>query len=306
MALILDAKYQNTSLFFSNRALRIFPTYLVVLGISYYYFSAHYPPFLSSFKDVDFITRTGLILTNLALVGQDIWLFFGYQNQEIFFSPKFNNDVQLSRYMLVPQAWTLSLELYFYALAPAFVKLKSRYIAAIVILGFALKFYAVHNGFQHEPWTYRFFPFELPLFLCGVLLYRIGKEFKPQHGHLWTLIITILILFFPFISSDELVGMFAAQTLFLCILAAAIPAMFFSTSGWFDRQIGELSYPLYLCHIAIMRFLTPLEVIRDSPALRTFFVVFFSILIAIALRILIDLPMNIYRQNRFSQAQGKQ
>ena len=98
----------------------------------------------------------------------------------------------------------------------------------------------------------------------------------------------------------------STRTMPAALLAAAIPAMFFSTSGWFDRQIGELSYPLYLCHIAIMRFLTPLEVIRDSPALRTFFVVFFSILIAIALRILIDLPMNIYRQNRFSQAQGKQ
>ena len=69
---------------------------------------------------------------------------------------------------LVPQAWTLSIEIMFYILVP-FVVRKIRVIALLFSLSLFIRFLAISFGFGlHDPWTYRFFPFELALFFLGL------------------------------------------------------------------------------------------------------------------------------------------
>lgn len=296
MALILDTKYRDISLFLSNRALRLLPAYLVVLIVSYWFFKHYYPPFLSSFSDLDGLTKAVMHLSNVLLVGQDVAHFFVYQDGAPVFSSTLASGPHLSQYLFVPQAWTLALEIYFYAMAPFMVRLQTRYLMAIALLLVAIKTVALASGLNHEPWIYRFFPFELPLFLVGMLAYRAAKSRHWRFGHAAVFGVVLAILLFPIL--EVVVGHVAAKILFLCAVVTTLPAVFQSKSSGWDQQLGELSYPLYLCHIAVMRFVPTIDGVGNSEALLTFWVVVLSVLASVGLRFAVDWPVDIYRQRR--------
>ena len=77
-----------------------------------------------------------------------------------------------TEYLLVSPIWSVSLELVFYIFAPFLIKRTTRTLSfVIVVLLFARA--VIHLlGVNEDPWTYRFFPFELPIFLLGILLFR--------------------------------------------------------------------------------------------------------------------------------------
>jgi len=149
MALVLDTRYADVWTFWTNRLIRLFPSYLLMVALTAI-LVRNYAPFWETFGVFDAIT-------NLAIVGQDV---------ATFQSPR--------GALLVPQAWSLALELYFYALAPFIVRLRTLTLLAIIAASFAARLIAYSYGLDHDPWTYRFFPFEIAFFLCGILAYRSG------------------------------------------------------------------------------------------------------------------------------------
>lgn len=199
-------------------------------------------------------------------------------------------------YLFVPQAWTLALEIYFYAMAPFMVRLQTRYLMAIAVLLVAIKTVALASGLNHEPWVYRFFPFELPLFLVGMVAYRAAKSRHWRFGRAAVFGVVLAILLFPIL--EVVVGHVVAKILFLCAVVATLPAVFQAKSSGWDQQLGELSYPLYLCHIAVMRFVPTIDGVGNSEGILTFWVVLFSVLASVGLRFAVDWPVNIYRQRR--------
>ena len=86
----------------------------------------------------------------------------------------------------------------------------------------------------------------------------------------------------------------------LALLAAVIvgtPRLFAMTKdiAW-DRYLGELSYPLYICHFLFGWMLLPNTFAKVGLAL------LLSLLASMALYHFVDLPVDRWRQRRFARA----
>ncbi|MCH6025160.1 hypothetical protein MMA33_24360, partial [Salmonella enterica] len=68
------------------------------------------------------------------------------------------SDVPLYQGLLVPQAWTLGVEMSFYLIAP-FVLHSPRRLLVLLAASLALRAVLIASGIGlSDPWTYRFFP----------------------------------------------------------------------------------------------------------------------------------------------------
>ena len=191
MSLVLNEKYGSESssylLFISNRFLRLFPAYAIVLLLTLWLAlmvsglspSAALPFAVAwqSLTPIDWSSAALLIGSQIFMWGQDIYLFFTLKHGALAFWPDFYTARQpLHPLLVIPQAWTLGLEFSFYLIAPFIVR---RSVGAIMVafaasLGvrLCLQFWF---GYQGDPWSYRFFPSELAVFLIGALGYRVYK-----------------------------------------------------------------------------------------------------------------------------------
>ena len=271
ISLILNEKYLKANnsykLYITNRFLRLYPFYWIVLILSllcsYYiptYDTKSYFGNLAQWRtyssELNFLSCFTLIFTNLFLFFQDVIMFLGVNIKTgcLFFTSNFRlTNPPLFKFLLVPQAWSIGLELMFYLMAPFIVRRKYPIILILLIASMAAKFYAFHHGLNFDPWTYRFFLFELTYFLLGSLAYVIYKKFienanLPKYIYLSMLIgLALFTTLASFIHSKSVGPVYC-----LCVFIA-IPYLFkFTKKFKFDRFIGELSYPIYLTHILIL------------------------------------------------------
>ena len=170
MALVLNEKYGPGSyfLFISNRVLRLWPTYAVVLVLS-----LAVAPNWGPIASLDLPGLAFWIASQVFIVGQEIYFFLFISNGALASTlhPGGMSGL-LYTYAPIPQAWTLGLEFYFYLLAPLVVRRGPLVIAAAIAGSLILRIVLLGAfGFSGEPWTYRFFPSEIALFLTGSLGY---------------------------------------------------------------------------------------------------------------------------------------
>ena len=110
-------------------------------------------------------------------------------------------------------------------------------------------------GWHFDPWSYRFFPVELGTFLLGTISYRIYRKIKdrPESRKVGTYLLAFVVVL---IVHWKYVPGFASEipnVLFVLLLCVATPYIFlFTKTSRFDRWIGELSYPIYIIHIAML------------------------------------------------------
>jgi peptidoglycan/LPS O-acetylase OafA/YrhL len=166
----------------------------------------------------------------------------------------------------VPQAWSIGVELTFYAIAP-FVCRRWQHVAGLLAFGLLVRFVVAHIGLLFgDPWTYRFAPSEMVLFAAGGLAYFAGRKFFPNHPgitHLAcgaALSVLVFIIFRPEIVEQFIWTRFGGyDPLFmfynwpvLVVMVIAVGPLFYGLGrNKFDRMLGELSYPMYICHILI-------------------------------------------------------
>src|SRR3989344_473228 len=176
MALVLSQKYEKKKnfyrLFISNRILRIYPTYLIVLIMSIFVYGilfSHastgkfmfYKVYALSF---DFPLLIYLFLSNIFILGMDLVMFLGVnlKTGASYLTPDYlSTNPILHDFMLIPQAWTLSLEFLFYLLVPFIYKKSLKFVILLTLISIILRIYIYSIGLNHEPWTNRFFPTEL-------------------------------------------------------------------------------------------------------------------------------------------------
>ena len=201
-----------------------------------------FPKVLSSF----------LIFTNATMLFQDVTMFLGLQDGRLRFVANFlHSNPVLFPYLLIPQAWTLGLEISFYLLAPLLFIKNRKYIYYVFIASIFIRIYLLQHGKFEDPWNYRFFPSELALFMLGAMAYSIYKviPFKANpelYEKLGAAMLTITVgymLFFKNLASNYEFD----KGIFYLMLASFMPFIFYvSKNNRWDQFIGNLSYPIYL------------------------------------------------------------
>jgi peptidoglycan/LPS O-acetylase OafA/YrhL len=263
MALILNEKYHSYTNFLTNRMLRLFPIYWFVLLLTFIFVLqnhrfVYFPAYFWEFFNLpSFIL---VVLTNIVILGQDVVMFVSHHPDTgtVFFDPNLKDGFSdhLYYYLLLPQAWTLSLELMFYLIAPFLVKKSSVWIVLVILTGIGLRLGAMHAGLNHEPWLQRFFIFELPFFCLGILSYKIYKKIDtiPYKQWITWILYSVVLLSTIFYLALPLSFLKNFYWAYLAILTVAIPFIFsyFKSIKW-DQKIGDLSYPIYITHFLVIR-----------------------------------------------------
>lgn len=172
---LVEAKsYATVVDFYKSRALRIYPVYAVVAVITLLaMFILGNSVFLDVYRNAPVTAGAFLAATNVFVLGQDWVMFLGVTGGKLVATGDFSDsEVLLYNGLLVPQAWTLGVELSFYALAP-FVLRQRRRLFAMFALSVCVRLVLVAMGIASEdPWRYRFFAAELSLFLLGALAHQ--------------------------------------------------------------------------------------------------------------------------------------
>jgi peptidoglycan/LPS O-acetylase OafA/YrhL len=320
MALILSTKYVGKGsygLFLSNRFLRIYPAYWVVLVLTLAVSASGSFTHIFGFGLEDYVGNRHilspvalffLITTNLILFGQDAVLFLGIDSSGgLYFTTNFMaTKPGVYTFMPLPQAWTLSLELMFYVIAPFFVKRRTSTLISVIFVSLLLRLYIYFGaGLYQDPWTYRFFPTELAFFLAGVVSYRlyvlIGDKSVGNMPTIATLLVvgvTVAYQWFP--------GGATKQWLYYSLVWALMPLLFmFSKSkGSMDGWIGELSYPIYISHIFVLLLLSPF-LDRLSPSSHIVVIVCVAtVMFSVALMRFVMTPVENFRQKRVTIGPG--
>jgi peptidoglycan/LPS O-acetylase OafA/YrhL len=269
MALILDTKYvKGYWLFIFNRFARLYPVYLVLLVLAMcLYFSPFFlrPQFhgpgatwLETWNLLTPWTRLALVMANLVLEGKDLLVFLkiDLSTWSLAFDSAAVSDVHGShRFLFLPQAWSLGVEMHFYLMAPFVTRLSNTKLGLLLLFSLILKLALIALGLTFDPWVYRFFPAVLSHFLLGVIAYRLYLKIVAvdwvRRGSIGAmLVLTVLITL-----NDNLRAFSSNERADLTIVAAAlaIPWLFHKSrqSSW-DRSLGALSYPVYLCHLMVV------------------------------------------------------
>ena len=314
MAMILNEKYVGKGeygVFLQQRFFRLYPTYYVVfllcLAGDWIASAAH----LSQHDNASYIfTRLGdlqpqsllaLAATNLLIIGQDIVMFLGIDpHGNLFFTPDYKTvSLPAWHFLAVPQAWSLGVEITFYLLAPFIVRRSVMLQTGLIALSLALRlFFRFHFHLHDDPWSYRFFPFEIVFFLVGSLSYRsyashrtLYENFGARYG--WTRWIFVLFLCNYSFVCGELSRGFQA----FIAMAVLMPFYFVATKkNSFDKFCGELSYPLYLSHVLTLSIVG--NWIAPIPGwLLGFYYSLAAIAVACPITLWVDYPVERFRHS---------
>ena len=124
--------------------------------------------------------------------------------------------------------------------------------SAVLALSLLARLVAWRMGYFADPWSYRFFPFELALFAAGALSHQWLLPLAERASGLVVSMVTGAMLglaaastALPLVEPARSVLVFGAAFL-------ALPFLFrFQRTRRWDALLGELSYPIYLAHWAV-------------------------------------------------------
>lgn len=290
MAMVLSGRYRTVGDFYRSRWLRIAVPYYwhlvaivslsVVAGLFFSEWLA-----LSSWAN-DPLSRNGAAglffvgLTNLTIFGQDAVLFLRDNlGSGLRFTGCFGAFPDpLYTYLVMPQCWSVAVELVFYALVPFLNLFRTLHLFVVFLASVFVRLAAYRfAGLDHDPWIYRFIPFELAFFIAGMLGWRALQHWKPHFDRArspsWTAylgICALILLAGFFFRTAYNAGWYspgeAYAGFFLCLASTPLIVLaFLATSGHqLDRLIGELSYPIYLNHLF---FIVAIRAMGQTPFL---------------------------------------
>lgn len=260
MSLVLTGKYRNpnatirTQDFYVARALRIYPAYWAVLAFMCIWTIVERAAIIKHTIELGPVYAAWAAFSNIFIFGQDALLFAKVTDAGTVLVDALGRAPMPQPYhlVLIAPAWTLSLELMFYCLAPWFSKRSTSVIVSIIGLSAAARFTAYQFGYDGDPWRYRFFPFELALFLAGMVSHRIyaSRNLRKWHYATGLPVMLIVLAIVPDIRISQ-ISVIGSLTLLSAFFA--LPWVFhWKKNSKIDRAIGELSYPVYLIHLPVL------------------------------------------------------
>ncbi|CAN2213858.1 COG1835 Predicted acyltransferases [Candidatus Nanopelagicaceae bacterium] len=264
IASILRNDYQSWKNFYINRILRIFPMYWIVLLCTFLFafLFSNGSNFLTKNEAPSFevVQYAFIVLLNLFILGADVLVFLNFEALgNVNFVGFKNSQVTGTEYLLISPIWSVSLELTFYLIAPLLMKLSSRKILIVTLVLLITRIALYLSQIDDDPWTYRFFPFELPIFLMGVLVSRfsyskIGSERGAFMLKLASHPLFFTIAFLAFGIYRSKVSFPRPLELFVLLFIISI-ILIYSKNGEPSNSIGRYSYPIYIVHYPVIFFL---------------------------------------------------
>ncbi|MEO8209422.1 MAG: acyltransferase [bacterium] len=246
-------KYKNSKNYFKTfylrRIFRIFPLYYTVLGL-----------YIILYFSIPNITQ---IMPVLFTDTVPIWSFTVYCQ----------NFLMALKYSFGPGwlgvTWSLAIEEQFYLFLPLLIFILNRQILTIVVIlliiaATVLRYFALDNFQMHLLFQYR-----MDSLFTGVLLAIMLKNLyvenflKSQKKLIYTLFLILLIVYFLFTFEVILIPHYLTFFLFNTLFAIfiIIPLLFKDSRiskflrNKILRQIGVISYGIYLFHMIIIYFI---------------------------------------------------
>lgn len=303
MALVLDSKYADRRLFYSNRALRLAPLYFITLAASsvamfVFGVSATAWPEIFSAVASDGWTLLLAVAQNLLIVGQELLFWFKIAPDGSLYFDAFASLPTVEapiawQMLLVPQSWSLSMEIAFYLLAPLLATLRWPALAAIAIASIGLRLCGHLLDVDYGLWQGRFFPTALFLFVLGMLAHRALPVAlrAPTWVRYLALAVTLgVVTGLPLMRLPAEAG----RWLVYLVIAASLPLVFLATREvtW-DRWVGDLSYPIYLTHLLVLA-----AVLHHEIPYPTWSTLLGSVVVSVVLLAAVDRPVDRWRQRR--------
>lgn len=309
MVLNTRPEYRSISNFYISRYLRLWPAYAVVALLALVLLkSATWP---AAVAKLDIAGAAFVVASNAIIFFQDLFLFLAVNpDGSLYFTSHFATEpgTPLHTLLLVPQMWTVGIEMTFYAVAPFVCRSPAR-LTGLFVFGTAVRLALGYwSPPDVDPWHYRFAPAEMMLFAGGGLAWFAGESIRRRVPELAMQIvgcICLAALAFIIIATPVEVQSFSKTLLLLnprllALIVISCPFLISLSRLWkFDGAIGELSYPMYLSHFFINEAMS-----RYTPSLMTpdnFTYVCVTIALSFALFRLVALPVDSFRQ-RFGAA----
>jgi peptidoglycan/LPS O-acetylase OafA/YrhL len=273
--------------FFIRRFFRIAP--LFYLGIIYYLWQDGTGPryFLG---DAPGISARNIIST------------FTFTNG---FNPYWINSI-------VPGGWSIAVEMTFYCTLPIifmFIKnIRAAFIFSLLAIVSSLLFVyflshrvLISSSQLWEDYLFFFFPSQLFVFICGIILFYLIKKPEGSQVKMWQIISATATTFLLIFVLNAILPMrFPTQFIY------GIGFMFF---GWFlsvkhlkifvnpiITYIGKVSFSMYLVHFAVLHYMEKFNFVDFvnneslNLAIRYFFLALFSVILSTVTYTLIEVP----------------
>jgi peptidoglycan/LPS O-acetylase OafA/YrhL len=264
MAMIFHKHYATARTFLVSRAVRLFPAYWLTMAFcvaaALWSKTPNVGPLLN--LDLWYFVRAPVplflvTLSNLSFLGIDFGYFICVQLTEpIQFAlnwkiPCPDGQMLLLSGAVVPPAWTLSLEWYFYLMVPLFCSLPTRRVAFLGGCSFLLTLFTAALA-NFDPWNRGFFPAELYLFLLGFLAYRSKHLIPRSISRTCAALVVVTILAYQHIPIFDWRDPAGANFVLYFAFALALPTLFeIGSQIPGERLAGDLSYPMYICHAPV-------------------------------------------------------
>ncbi|WP_439625858.1 acyltransferase family protein [Shinella sp.] len=318
MQLVLAEKYNPRSdilLFYSNRAIRIYPTYFLALIFSamisallFRYSSGFFYEVHAAMQVLTPFDWAKVVLSHIFIIGQDTFVFQQLDTSSLnYITVGVGNAAE--KLLLLPPAWSISLELTFYLLAPFLARLSTSWLLFIVATAFSLRCIGWWNGLAHDPWTNRFFPFEIALFVGGMVSYRCRNLIlgvlgsRGQRHVFWIALVGALSVHPGVIAATRLhVHVELVYLVFYGFVFCVLPGLFErSKNSRLDSFLGSFSFPVYLLHWPILLAYNAFAGTHQDiyqGTLRTIACLIITFSISYAVVILVELPLERLRSRR--------
>ena len=310
MAMVLETRYgSDLKSFYFNRYLRLWPAYIACLLLTVAFAFAWalgtghaLGPLFSWYINGVHPSKAALILSGasqLSIFGQDWSIYFSVApDGSLYFDPhSYSYLNSLWHFNFMPQAWTLSIELTFYLLAPWMIKWPTKIIVAIFVLGLACRALIGALGYADlYPFLARFLPLELSVFCGGIWAWRLQRDGMVNDGRGKGMALGCLVLLalmagaylFPWPLLQQVVVPLLA-ILALCYLQASGPS-----SAWV-AFCGELSYPVYVVHYAVIYVASQAIMILHDQGSRNF-IIPVSLGLSVLIRLLVEKPLQRFKR----------